>query len=498
MLPTHSTMFPTHPHTGVSSAPLVHGLHGERGTEVRLSEVIAGLSTALDLTEGQRPGHSVRSCAIGMRLTEVLGLSKELRSALFYALLMKDLGCSSNASHFATLFASDDQTLKTRLCLVNWSRALESFRFVAESVAPGLSWNRRVWQALAVFSKGPKGARDVVLTRCERGAEIAQMIGFAKETVHAIRALDEHWDGHGQPYRLKGEEIPLLARVLCLAQTVEIFFSTYGVLTAYDMAFERRGSWFDPALVDALMSIRTDAAFWHWLGEGDTLLEIGSVEPNDRVILADADRLDVVAEAFARVIDAKSPWTYNHSNGVAALSVGIAETLGFASGEVRELRRAALLHDIGKLGVSNLILDKPDKLTNAEFEIVRRHPVHTEEILGRVGCFRHLAELSASHHERLDGHGYHRQRGEADLTQAARLLCVADVADALLSSRPYRPPLSADRVVEIMSREVGTGLDPECFSALKRVLSDATVTGSGEVPAARIVPALATDFYQAA
>jgi putative nucleotidyltransferase with HDIG domain len=216
------------------------------------------------------------------------------------------------------------------------------------------------------------------------------------------------------------------------------------------------------------------------------------------VILADADRLDLVAEAFARVIDAKSPWTYNHSNGVATLSVGIAETLGFASGEVRELRRAALLHDIGKLGVSNLILDKPDRLTSAEFAIVRRHPVHTEEILGRVGCFRHLAELSASHHERLDGNGYHRQRGEADLPQAARLLCVADVADALLSSRPYRPPLSPDRVVEIMAREVGTGLDPECFEALKRVLSDATVTGSGGIPAARIVPALATDFYQAA
>jgi HD-GYP domain-containing protein (c-di-GMP phosphodiesterase class II) len=484
--------------TGVGSAPLVHDQHGQGSTEVRLSEVIAGLSTALDLTEGQRPGHSVRSCAIGMRLTEVLGLSKELRSALFYALLMKDLGCSSNASHFATLFASDDQTLKTQLSLVNWSRALESFRFVARGVAPGHSWHRRVWQALAVFSKGQKGARDVVLTRCERGAEIARMIGFASETVHAIRALDEHWDGHGQPYRLKGEEIPLLARVLCLAQTVEIFFSTYGVLTAYDMAFERRGSWFDPALVDALLSIRTDAAFWRWLGEGDTLSEIGSVEPIDRVILADADRLDVVAEAFARVIDAKSPWTYNHSNGVAALTVGIADTLGFAPGEVRELRRAALLHDIGKLGVSNLILDKPDKLTDTEFEIIRRHPAHTEEILGRVGCFRHLAELSGAHHERLDGTGYHRRRGAADLTKAARLLSVADMADALLSSRPYRPALTTDRVVEIMAREVGTGLDPECFGALKQVLGGATVASSCDVPAARIVPALATDCLQAA
>src|SRR5437763_1214568 len=141
------------------------------GCEVRLSDVLGGLSMALDLTEGQRPGHSVRTCAIGMRLAEALGLSKEQRSALFYALLMKDLGCSSNSSRFAALFAADDQTLKIRLTLINWSNALESFRFVAGSVAPGHFWLRRVWQALAVFSRGPGGASEVVRTRCERGAE---------------------------------------------------------------------------------------------------------------------------------------------------------------------------------------------------------------------------------------------------------------------------------------------------------------------------------------
>jgi HD-GYP domain-containing protein (c-di-GMP phosphodiesterase class II) len=468
------------------------------GTEVRLSEVLAGLSMALDLTEGQRLGHSVRSCAIGMRLAEVLGLSKDERSALFYALLMKDLGCSSNASRFAALFAADDQNLKTRLTLVNWSEALESFRFVAGSVAPGHFWLRRVWQALAVFSRGPKGAREVVLTRCERGAEIARMLGFADETAEAIRALDEHWDGRGQPYQLKGRDIPLLARILGLAQTVEIFFSTHGVLTAYDMALARRGTWFDPALVDALRSIRTDAAFWQWLSEGDTLRDIGSVEPSDRVFMANDDRLDQVAEAFASVIDAKSPWTYQHSNGVADLTVGIATRLGFSSDEIRQLRRAALLHDIGKLGVSSLILDKPGKLTDAEFGVVRKHPAHTEQILGRVGCFRHLADLAASHHERLDGCGYHRGLREADLTKGARLLCVADICDALRTSRPYRPALEMDRVLEIMRREVGTGLDPDCFAALKTLLSAATPADSNQVPPALLVPALAVDRGQAA
>jgi putative nucleotidyltransferase with HDIG domain len=467
--------------------------------EVRLSEVIGGLSYALDLTEGQRPGHSVRSCAIGMRLAEVLGLSREERSDLFYALLMKDLGCSSNASRFAALFGADDHTLKSNLVLMDWPRALESFRFVSQNVAPGHFWFRRVWQALAVFSRGPKGARDVVLTRCERGADIAHMLGFSEATSQAIRALDEHWDGQGQPYRLKGEDIPLLGRILGLAQTVEVFFSTYGVLTAFDMALDRRGRWFDPALVDALRSIRTDSAFWRWLREGDTLADIGSVEPADCVFVADENRLDVVAEAFARVIDAKSPWTYRHSNGVAELTVSLAMRLGFSPAEIRELRRAALLHDLGKLAVSSLILDKPDKLTDSEFSIIRQHPAHTGQILDRVGCFRHLSDLAASHHERLDGRGYHRGRKAEGLTRSVRLLAVADVCDALRTSRPYRAGLETDRVLQIMGRDVGPGIDHDCFAALQQILNGAAAPDpNAAVPAARVVKALAEDYLQAA
>jgi putative nucleotidyltransferase with HDIG domain len=459
--------------------------------------VLAGLSYALDLTEGQRPGHAVRTCAIGMRLAEIMGLDQQQRSALFYALLMKDLGCSSNASRFAALFAAHDHRLKADLKTVNWSNALESFRFVARNVSPGAFWLRRVWQTMAVLARGPKGASEVVETRCERGAEIARLLGFAEETVQAIRTLDEHWDGRGQPYAVKGHDIPLLGRIVGLAQTVEVFFSTYGVLTAYDMALSRRGTWFDPDVVDALLSIRADAAFWRWLGVGDELSAMASVEPADSLIVADDTRLDLVAEAFARVIDAKSPWTYQHSNGVASLSVGIATHLGFDPGEIRALRRAALLHDLGKLGISSLILDKPGSLSADELDIVRRHPEHTQEILNRVGCFRHLSEIAASHHERLDGTGYHRGLTEAALTKAARALCTADICDALRTTRPYRPGLSPDRVLEIMAREVGRGIDPDCFAALHHVLSEMPPLQE-EVSAVASVRALAEDYHQAA
>jgi response regulator RpfG family c-di-GMP phosphodiesterase len=106
-----------------------------------------------------------------------------------------------------------------------------------------------------------------VVTRCERGADIARTLGFHDDTVQAIRALDEHWNGAGQPYSLAGEEIPLLARVLGLAQTVEVFFTTYGVDAAYDMAIARRGSWFDPTVVDAFVGCRSDRGFWRALSE---------------------------------------------------------------------------------------------------------------------------------------------------------------------------------------------------------------------------------------
>ncbi len=470
--------------------------HG--GAEVRLSEVLAGLSFALDLTEGQRQGHAVRSTLIGMRIAEAMGLAQEQRSALFYALLMKDLGCSSNAARFAALFAADDHTLKANLKTINWSNALESFNFVASNVAPGSFWLRRVWQTLAVLSRGPAGAREVVETRCERGADIARLLQFPDDTVQAIRALDEHWDGAGQPYNLKRTEIPLLGRIVGLAQTVEVYFSTHDERTAFQMARSRRGTWFDPALVDALMSVRKDAAFWRCLGDGNELEHLGAVEPTDSVLMADEDQLDLVAEAFAKVIDAKSPWTYRHSNGVATTAAAMAKVLGYSPQQTRDLHRAALLHDLGKLGVSSLVLDKPGKLTDEEFATMKRHPANTNAILSRVGCFHQLAEIASSHHERLDGKGYHRGMGGELLEQSARILCIADISDALLTSRPYREGLPPERVLEIMSREVGTGLDPDCFAAFHVVLSGTHADPAVDVPAVRLERALEEDYQQAA
>ena len=466
---------------------------------LRLSGVLAGLSHALDLTEGQRPGHAVRTCLIGMRLADVLRLPQEMRSPLFYALLMKDLGCSTNAARFAALFGADDQGVKADLKVTDWSRALEPCRFVARNVAPGHFFLRRVWQLLGVLSRGPEGAREVVVTRCERGADIARMLGFPDDTAQAIRALDEHWDGAGQPYNIKGNDIPFLARILGLAQTFEVFFNSHGIDAAFDMAVGRRGTWFDPVIVEALLATRKDKAFWQSLAEGDALAQIARVEPADESQIIDDDRLDLVAEAFALVIDAKSPWTFRHSKGVADLSVAIGRVVGYNEHDLRDVRRAALLHDIGKLGVSSLILDKPDKLTDDEFKVMRYHPVNTREILARTGCFSHLADAASSHHERLDGRGYDRGIAHTNLPMLARILCAADICDALSASRPYREGMPVDRVLHIMGREVGTAIDADCYAALQSILQTAPGRSpSDNTPVARSVAALAEDYAQAA
>jgi putative nucleotidyltransferase with HDIG domain len=251
--------------------------------------------------------------------------------------------------------------------------------------------------------------------------------------------------------------------------------------------------------VDALLAIRHDVAFWGDLASADPLPRIRAVEPLDQVIMAGPERLDLVAEAFARVIDAKSPWTYKHSNGVADMAVAMGARLGLREPDLVELRRAALLHDLGKLGVSSLILDKPGALTDDEFVAMRRHPAYTRDILSRVGCFASLVDVAASHHERLDGTGYHRRIGRDRLPVAARVLCVADICDALRAARPYREGLPAERVIEIVGREAGTALDADCVDAMRHVLlqGEAAATEAA-TPAVRTVPELDEDYRQAA
>jgi HD-GYP domain-containing protein (c-di-GMP phosphodiesterase class II) len=433
---------------------------------IRLSEVIAALSYALDITEGQPQGHAARTCLIGMRLAQQMGLPTHDQSSLFYALLLKDLGCSSNAAKMCYLFGADDRQVKHDVKTIDWSKTSANFHFVRDHVAPEGSSLEKLLKLVSIALQGPQGPKKLIQTRCERGASIARQLGFTEDTALAIHQLDEHWDGKGHPEGLKGTEISPLARIMGLAQTLEVFFSLQGLTAAIDVAQERRGRWFDPELVDAFLAVCDDADFWRMVCRPEPHKQVSRYEPADEVRIADENQLDSVAAAFASVVDAKSPWTYKHSSGVADIAAGLAEVLGHSPQELRSIHRMGLLHDVGKLGVSNLILDKPGKLDDAEFAVLKEHTFHTQTIVGRVESLTELAHLASAHHEKLDGRGYHRGIASGELPISARLLAVADIFEALSAARPYRDGMPLEKILGILDKEAGTTLCAESCQAL--------------------------------
>ena len=431
--------------------------------DIRLSELVSALSHALDVTGGQPMGHAERTCLIGQRLADAVGLESAQRSSLFYALLLKDAGCSTTAAQIATTFGSDDQQVKRDSRLIDLHRPRTTLGYLRRNVAPGAPLLQRAHHLRAVVAMSRGGVDELERMRCERGADIARGIGLDEDAAAAITQLFEHWDGNGHPGERAGEEISLLARMACLSQTMEVFWQNGGAAAACDVARARRGTWFDPTLVDAVDELERDVCFWASLEAPD----VQAVEPADRVLRADEARLDRVAEAFAGIVDAKSPFTARHCEGVAEIAEGIAATMGLDDATRRLLRRAALLHDLGKLGVSNRILDKPGRLTEAEWAAVRRHPQLSLAILARVPALADVARLAVEHHERLDGSGYPYGLVAYELDVPSRVLQVADVAEALSARRPYREAMDVDDVLRVMGREAGSKLDAAAFGALE-------------------------------
>ena len=442
---------------------------------VPFSEVLGALSRALDLTEGQPAGHTMRSCLLGMRIGRELGLDDATLSALYYALLLKDAGCSSNAARMCALFGADDGVVKRRMKLVDWHDgmrlALATWRLAALG-GPLLEKARR----FAGIARTEHMTRDLMQVRCERGAGIALQLGFPEATAGAIRSLDEHWDGGGYPQGLAGPAIPLLARVCNLAQVAEVFLAAGGPRRALGVARERSGSWFDPALVQVLASLERDREWWRRVAAPDVAAAVVAVEPAERVREAGEGDLDAIARAFADIIDAKTPFTYHHSTNVAAYAESIGERLGTGAAERRRLRRGGLLHDIGKLGVSNRILDKAGKLDAVERRTIELHPVYSMQILRHVRAFGDFAWMASVHHEKLDGSGYPWRLKAPQLDRPMRVLAVADIYEALTADRPYRAGMPPERALSILASESGTQLCADAVAALGECVRDGVLT----------------------
>jgi len=437
-------------------------------TQLRMSDLISALSYALDLTEGQPMGHAVKCCLLSMRLAEILQLTVEQKADLYYATLLKDTGCSSNAARMYEILGGDERKAKQEIKSTDWTRvSFEGLEYLLRNVMPGRSRLERVFAIASVATSRDAQTRELIGMRCDRGAQIARRIGFSEAMSSAIYSLDEHWNGKGFPDGHRGPDIPLISRIMNLCQTLEVFLTLNGVHDAFQVLRDRSGTWFDPELVRATADLEKDEALWKLIQEDGVREEVIGLEPVGGLLCVDEGGLDNVCEAFASVIDIKSPYTHSHSRGVTSVAVAICQRLNLSEDEVRLVRRAALLHDIGKLSVPNNILDKPGKLTATEWETVRLHPYYTQRILERIRGFQHLAFVASSHHERLNGSGYFRNLQSAQIPMSSRAIAVADVYDALSSQRPYRGALGKSEVFKIMSAEVPHALDADCFAALK-------------------------------
>ncbi len=438
--------------------------------ELTLSSIIGSLSYALDLTEGLPAGHSLRCCWVGMHVGQQMGMDNEALSHLYYTLLLKDAGCSSNAARLFELYGTDDREVKRDFKLVDTDSVIRLSRFVLSHTGVGKSLHERVSRILNLAQNGEQFATELITTRCERGANIALQLGFDEEVASGIRCLDEHWNGRGKPARLSGMAIPVSSRIALLSQVVDVFHAAEGREHVMDEVANRSGSWFDPRVVEAFLEAQRQPGFWEGLSDCDLQQRIERIEPASKVVHIDEQRLDTIAEAFAQVVDAKSHYTYGHSARVATYTEAVATTLGLPQERVRWLRRGALLHDIGKLGVSNGVLDKPGRLDESEWEQVKAHAAFSEQILSRLSIFTELAFVSAAHHERLDGKGYPRGLAAEQIPLETRIITVADIFDAITAERPYRGAIPVNDAIGMMEKERGAAIDSDCLDALKQAL----------------------------
>lgn len=440
------------------------------GVQIRLAEIIEALSKALDMTEGQPEGHCIRCCYIGMHIGREIGLDEVQLRDLYYTLLLKDLGCSSNAARICELYLADDLNFKRDFKLVDGSLT-QVLRFVISHTGMQSGLAERFRSILNILQNGGDLSIELIQTRCQRGAEIARQMRFPESVAKGIIGLDEHWNGGGKPNGLAGDRIPLFSRIALLAQVIDIFHVSGGRKSALMEVKKRKGGWFDPSLVEAFVRVSESRVFWDAFSSSDLEAIVLASEPGQNAIMADDDYLDDIAAGFAKVIDAKSPYTSGHSDRVALFTDLIAEEMGVGFEARRLLKRAALLHDIGKLGVSNSVLDKRGKLDEDEWLNMKRHAEFSEHILSTIGAFSEAALIGGAHHERLDGKGYPRGLMAENIPMEVRIVSTADVFDALTADRPYRAAMPITKALAILWEDAGKSHDPICIEALERALA---------------------------
>jgi HD-GYP domain-containing protein (c-di-GMP phosphodiesterase class II)/DNA-binding CsgD family transcriptional regulator len=428
---------------------------------VRLADLLAAVSVATDLGMGQEPEKAIRACLVAAALARRMGTAEAEVSDVYYTALLRHLGCTATA-HEEAYLGGDELASRPAAERADFGNPRETVALLLQmGRGTGVDRARYLTRALRL---GKKGDRAILGAVCEVGARLAERLGLGPGVRDGLYQSFERWDGKGTPQGLATEDICLPARLAEVAHQAVIFDRLGGPEGAVEMVRRRAGGWFDPAVAEVF--VRFGADILDEIGSRDVWEAVLEVEPAPQRTTG-WEGLDGLARALADMVDLKSPFMLGHSSQVAALSERAAVALSFGPEAVTDLRRAALLHDLGRVAVSNRIWEKPAALTMIEWERVRLHPYQSERILARSRVLEPLARTAGMHHERQDGSGYHRGTSGAQVPAVSRVLAAADAFQAMTQDRPHRLGLAPEAASAALAQEARSGrLDPECVRAV--------------------------------
>lgn len=417
---------------------------------VSRTDLLAALSVAIDLGLGQPMDHMLRSAVIGSRLAERLDLTEDDRTTVFYCCLMMWIGCHAD-SHEYTQWFGDDIAVRHDSYFVDWS-GIAYQRFLLRNIGRSspLPHRARLVAKLLVDARGNLGG--MVQSHCLSASLLADDIGLGTAVGAALPYTFERWDGGGLPNGAAGTVIPVAMRVAQVADVAEVHHRVNGLDGAVDEVRRRSGTQFDPAVVDVFIACADELL--HNLD--DAWSAAADAAPDPGTPMTDAE-LDDLLRAMGDFVDLKCPFTLGHSRAVADIAAAAARGAGLPPSEVDVIRRAAHVHDLGRIGVSNRVWEKRSPLTNAERERVHMHPFLTGRILARVGGLEAVRAVAVNHHERLDGSGYPNGLRGPDLSTGDRILAAAESYCSYTEPRPYRAADSPTDAANRLRTEVRAG-----------------------------------------
>lgn len=424
------------------------GAPSSDGDQVRTAELLAALSLVTDLARRFPLEHGLHSTLVAMRLCDRLGVDESTARDTFYGCLLFYVGCTADAEVAAEFF--DEGTLGRYVDPVLFGSRSQAIAGLVHALAGTGTLPVQAARVARRLPAAAAGHRQHLRAICEVGPRLSARMGVGRDVAALFTAVTERWDGRGEPGRLHGTQLPLPLRIMHVARdaTFQRWFG--GQAHAIHVLNQRAGHAFDPQIVAVLT--RTATAVLAGTDEGPAWDAVMSVEPLPHRVLEGAD-VDRALTAVGDFADLVSPYLVGHSSGVARLAEAAGRHCGLVDAEVRDLRRAGAVHDVGRVAISSRIWQKPAPLTPDEWERVRLHAYHGERALGRSPFLSGLLGVASSHHERLDGSGYHRGSTAAILPPASRLLAAADMYQALTEPRPYRDPLAPSGAAEVLRAE---------------------------------------------